>query len=296
MGVDRRGAPRGPRTPRSREPSRREWLAAGGSLLAGAALGSVGAGSWPRGARGAPLGGSVPGGQGGPPPARATELPLRPPGPLLELPPWRYGSRSAATDTVLMFRGDPTHTFYGTGPLPEQPRLHWTFQTESHQRQLRGETVTWAGTGWTGQAVKLGDYVLVGSVDCVLYALHARTGELVWRYRARGMFKSSPCLYENRLYVGNVDDFVRCIDLTSGQELWRHDTGNDCDSSPCVVDGRVYVAGEAGYAWCLDARTGQPLWRTFVGGTGPGTLPGSNGSETSPAVDGGELYTGTFDG
>ena len=186
--------------------------------------------------------------------------------------------------------------FYGTGPLPEKPRLHWRLQTEQYPTVIRGQPVIWAGTGWTGQAVKLGDYIFVGSVDRTLYALRASTGQVLWRYRAPGMFKSSLCVFENRLYIGNVDDFVRCIDAATGTELCRHNTTNDCDSSPCIVEGRLYIAGEAGYAWCLDARTGAPLWHTFVGGVGPGTLPGSNGSETSPAVDGGEFFTGTYDG
>lgn len=224
--------------------------------------------------------------------ADGTLLPAQP----LSLPPWSHGSHSAATNTVLMFRGNATHTFYGTGPIPDQPRLHWTFQTDSFSRPLRGENVTWAGTGWTGQAVRVGEYVFVGSVDRNLYALSAATGALQWRHHASGMFKSSPCIFENRLYVGNVDDYVRCLDLATGAELWRHNTTNDCDSSPCIVDGRLYIAGEAGYVWCLDPRTGTVLWQRFVGGVGPGTIPGSNGSETSPAVDQGELYTGTFDG
>src|SRR5688572_9491689 len=80
-----------------------------------------------------------------------------------ELDPWPYGRGSHATDTVLMFRGNPAHTFYGTGPLPETaPHILWRHRTASIPQTLRGKAIVWAGTGWTGTAAKLGDYVYVG--------------------------------------------------------------------------------------------------------------------------------------
>ena len=214
----------------------------------------------------------------------------------ITLPPWRYGRGSYADDTLLMFRGNPSHTFYGTGPIPEAPRLLWRFATASIRYRARGLNYHWAGTGWTGTAVKLGDFVFVGSPGGYVYALQAYTGKLVWKHKGGGMFKGSPCAYENRIYIGNTDNALRCIDAQTGRLVWRHDTGNDLDSSPCVVGGRLYVAGESGYVRCLDPRTGRLKWKTFVGGTGPGTKPGSNGSETSPAIHDGILYTATYDG
>lgn len=198
---------------------------------------------------------------------------------------------------MLMFRGNGAHTFYGTGPIPESaPKIAWRFRTATIRNSVRGKPVVWAGTGWTGTAVKLGGYVFVGSVGGYVYAFEADTGRLVWKLRGGGMFKGSLCLYENRLYIGNTDNLLRCIDAETGRTLWRHDTGKDLDSSPCVIDGKLYIAGENGYVRCLNPRTGKLLWKRFVGGIGPGTKLGSNGSETSPAVVDGELYTATYDG
>jgi outer membrane protein assembly factor BamB len=215
----------------------------------------------------------------------------------IKLPAWTYGDKSAATDTVLMFRGNAEHTFYGTGPIPDQtPKILWRYRTASIRNTVRGRPTVWSGTGWTGTAVKLGGYVYVGSVGGYVYAFEANTGRLVWRRRGGGMFKGSICAFENRLYIGNTDNLLRCIDAETGRVVWRHDTGRDLDSSPCVVGGRLYIAGENGYARCLDPRTGKLIWKCFVGGIGPGTLLGSNGSETSPAISGDLLYTATYDG
>ena len=48
----------------------------------------------------------------------------------LKLGPWKYGGGSYADDTVLMFRGNPAHTFYGTGPLPDGLTELWRFPEE----------------------------------------------------------------------------------------------------------------------------------------------------------------------
>ncbi len=214
-----------------------------------------------------------------------------------QLPKWAYGKNSVADDAMLMFRGNGAHTFYGTGPIPETaPAIAWKFRTARVESRLRGERIVWAGTGWTGTAVKLGNYVFVGSVGGYVYAFDAHGGRLIWKLKGRGMFKGSLCLYENRLYIGNTDNLLRCIDAETGRMLWRHDTGNDLDSSPCVINDRLYVAGENGYVRCLHPRTGELIWKRFVGGIGPGTKLGSNGSETSPAIADGELYTATYDG
>lgn len=213
-----------------------------------------------------------------------------------ELGPWRYGKGSFATDTLLMFRGNPAHTFYGTGPIPDAPRLHWKFRTAQLNNVVHGRPTTWAGTGWTGTASKLGDYVYVGSPGGYVYCFEAFSGRLVWAHRGNGMFKGSVCIYDNKVYMGNTDNLLRCLDAATGRRVWVFDTGKDLDSSPCVVDGRLYIAGENGYARAIDPLNGKQIWRTFLGGIGPGTLLGSNGSETSPAVADGDFYAATYDG
>ena len=235
-------------------------------------------------------------GQAAAQPAAEARVPTAPQR-VARLPAWRYGDSSVADDTLLMFRGNGPHTFYGTGPIPEKaPEIVWRFRTASYSTVNHGVPTLWSGTGWTGTAVKLGDYVYVGSVGGYVYAFEAMTGELIWQLASGGMFKGSCCAFENRLYIGNTDNLLRCIDAQTGRIVWTYDTGNDLDSSPCVIAGKLYVAGENGFVRCLDPRSGQLLWKTFVGGIGEGTLLGSNGSETSPAIADGELYGATYDG
>jgi outer membrane protein assembly factor BamB len=226
-------------------------------------------------------------------------LAMVPPAPqgVARLPSWPYGNSSTSRETVLMFRGDGSHTFGGTGPIPEAaPQIRWRYRTPRIDTTNHGLPMTWAGTGWTGSAVKLGDYVYVGSVAGEAYCFEAETGRLVWKIGSGGKYKSSFCAYQNRLYIGNTDNLLRCIDAQTGRLLWKHDTWNDLDSSPCVIGGRLYVAGENGHVRCMDPLTGDLIWKTFVGGLSEGSLLGSNGSETSPAIVDDELYGATYDG
>lgn len=213
------------------------------------------------------------------------------------LPAWPHGGTSTAKDAMLMFRGDPTHTFYGSGEIPgSKPEVLWKHRMEDFPSLYYGEPFVWKGTGWTGQAVAYAGHVWIGSQGRNLYCFEAKTGTLKWRYQASRQFKGSSCLWDNKLYIGNVDDWLRCFDAATGKVLWRLNTGYDLDSSPCVVDGRLYIAGENGNVRCLDPHTGEKHWKAFVGGINRGKKTGSYGSETSPAVVGDEVYAATYDG
>ncbi len=214
----------------------------------------------------------------------------------LDLPRWKYGKQSTSTETMLMFRGNPTHTFYGTGPLSENPKKIWEHEHRTFKTWLRGHRITWTGTGWTGQPARLGDYVFIGSTGQRVYAYEAETGKLRWELPGGRMYKGSMCIYENRLYMGNTDNYFRCVDAATGEVVWQMDTGTDCDSSPVVVDDKLYVAGESGNLHCMDPRTGKYHWVTYIGGFGKGTKGGSNGSETSPAIADGEVFVADYDG
>jgi len=214
----------------------------------------------------------------------------------LDLPEWSHGTTSSSTSTMLMFRGNPSHTFYGTGPIRDAPEEKWSQQLARFHTKLRGREKTWTGTGWSGQPVKIGKYVFVGGQGGYAYAFDAEDGTIRWRFKGDRMFKASFCAYQNRLYIGNTDNNYRCLDAKTGAEVWKLDMGTDCDSSGVVVDDKLYVAGESGFLRCLNPRTGEHHWKTDLGGTGKGTKPGSNGSETSPAIADGEVYAATYDG
>lgn len=210
-------------------------------------------------------------------------------------PVWDGRRDSVSPATMLMFRGNLRRNFHGTGPLASQLELKWKYKLGALEITRAGEgTRFWTGTGWTGQAVKWGQRIFVGGLDGKFYCWDAYSGKVIWTLKTQRMFKSSPCFYDERLFVGNVDNKFRCIDARTGKVIWHYDMRGDCDSSPVVADGILYAASESGFLHALDPRTGGHHFKLNMGGhKGPG---GSQGIESSPVIDGDELWVGTYDG
>lgn len=210
-------------------------------------------------------------------------------------PAWDGRRDSTSAATMLMFRGNLRRNFHGTGPLSANLELKWKYRLGALEIDRAGEgTRFWTGTGWTGQAVKWGRRVFVGGLDGKFYCWDAFSGKVIWTLKTQRMFKSSPCFYDERLFVGNVDNKFRCIDARTGKVLWHYDMRGDCDSSPVVADGILYAASESGFLHALDPRSGGHHFKMNLGGhKGPG---GSQGIESSPVIDGDELWVGTYDG
>lgn len=54
----------------------------------------------------------------------------------------------------ITFRGNPTRTYYGLGPVPKAPEILWRYPESGGmcgQSAVGGKAKTWCGTGWTGQ-------------------------------------------------------------------------------------------------------------------------------------------------
>jgi outer membrane protein assembly factor BamB len=152
------------------------------------------------------------------------------------------------------------------------------------------------GAGWSGFAVKSNLAVTTeehAGEDCVV-ALHAQTGELVWRTKlgrkhyhplGGGGPRATPTIADDRVYVQSSTGIVAAIDLSDGTLHWTVDllslakiTQSEAEAvvtwgrsgSPLVVDEMVIVpfggkSGESpGSLIALNRRDGTEKWR---GGT-----------------------------
>lgn len=172
--------------------------------------------------------------------------------------PW--GSVSGLT----MFRGNPTRTFYGTGPISDSPEVVWTYpdgQMCSESTNL-GETTVWCGMGWTGQpAVRERDdgttELIFGAYDSSVHFVDAETGEdtrppFVTGDLIKGSVSIDPDGYP-LVYTGSRDNELRIIALDGEEptELWSVHAeavdgtwNDDWDSNPLIIDDIMYVGGE----------------------------------------------------
>jgi outer membrane protein assembly factor BamB len=185
--------------------------------------------------------------------------------------PW--GSVSGIT----MFRGNPTRTFYGSGPVPATtPTIRWRFPEEPMcgQSPVGSQNKVWCGSGWTGQPVVWDrpdgtTEVIFGAYDKQIHFLDADTGEQTRPDFDMGdIIKGSVTLDPDGfplLYAGSRDPRFRIIGLDGDEphELWslhaRSVEGiwnDDWDSNAVVVDDVLYVGGENSWWFAIKLNRG----------------------------------------
>ena len=181
-------------------------------------------------------------------------------------------------DTVtglLTFRGNPTHSYFGTGPIPETPERLWRYPDSpmcSSSTDL-GTTSTWCGNGWTGQPViwERPDGVtemIFGAYDRRLHFVDTATGQATRASVLTGdIIKGTPTIDPDGyplVYFGSRDNFLRILALDQGDpvELWRAEANlavegrwnDDWDASPRIVNDIMFEGAENGffYIWKLN--------------------------------------------
>jgi alcohol dehydrogenase (cytochrome c) len=153
--------------------------------------------------------------------------------------------------------------------------------------------------------------------DGWVWALDAKTGKEIWRYKHAVPFDVSLCcgnvnrgvaVAKGKVFFVTANAHVLALDATSGQRVWDRTygdvrAGESATVAPLVVKNMVIVGssgGEFGVRGHLDAfdiDTGEHIWRCYMV-----PKPGEPGSETWPsdgeawARGGGNCWlTSTFD-
>ena len=176
--------------------------------------------------------------------------------------PW---SSLGAVDGLLTFRGNPTRTFHGAGPIPEDPEVLWERSIGCSNSPVGGVAKQWCGTGWTGQPAVFPSpndpeqfWVGIGGYNRQVNFFDPANGTDVYPTVATGdIIKGSITVDPDGfplVYTGSRDNFfhIAAIDGNEPRELWRLSSttdeptlwNNDWDSSAMVVGGYLFVGGE----------------------------------------------------
>jgi outer membrane protein assembly factor BamB len=171
-------------------------------------------------------------------------------------------------DGLITFRGNPTRSYYGKGPVPKAPEVLWRYPGSGGmcgESSVGDETKTWCGSGWTGEpAVFVRDgrtWVVFGAYDKDIHFLDAANGEeILGGFGMGDIIKGSVTQDPDGfplLYSGSRADFhVIAEDRPDGQpaDLWSMTASdvsptkwnNDWDSSPLVLGDHLFEGGENG--------------------------------------------------
>lgn len=166
---------------------------------------------------------------------------------------------------LLTFRGSPTRSFYGRGPVPAEPEVVWRYPETGglcRESTVGTETKVWCGTGWTGQpSIFRRDgrlWAVFGALDGAVHFLDAETGQpLLRKFQTDDIIKGSVTVDPDGfplVYTGSRDDHYRIIAFDEGtpRELWSlaadatspRKWNNDWDGAGLVIDDYLFIGGE----------------------------------------------------
>jgi len=211
-------------------------------------------------------------------------------------------------ERILDARSEPQNwlTYYGT----------YDGQRYSELDQITKETVKRLSPVWVFQAGSAGmqsgsstysneaspivveGVMYVSGPDGKCWALDAKTGEELWRYKHASPYDVSLCcgnvnrgvaVGHGKVYMATLNAHVVALDATTGEKVWDTTAGDvrageSRTAAPVLAKDMVIVGssgGEFGTRGCLDAfdaHTGERRWRRYMI-----PKPGEPGSETWPA-------------
>jgi outer membrane protein assembly factor BamB len=125
--------------------------------------------------------------------------------------------------------------------------------------------------------------VYFGADDGLLYAVHARSGRLLWSTDTGAEIQRSIIMRDDTLYVANADNTVYAVDPNAGEVVWRYrkppvEGFSATGYSDVLHTGTAVIAAFAdGTVSSLDAITGAQLWSAdlaaeVVSATGEGQI------------------------
>jgi PQQ-dependent dehydrogenase (methanol/ethanol family) len=156
--------------------------------------------------------------------------------------------------------------------------------------QLRWSFPTGTKRGLEATPIVVDGVMYTTSTWSVVYALDARSGELVWKWDPqvpREVGQKACCdvvnrgvaVYRGRVYSGTLDGRLVALDAKTGVPVWEVRTVDPkgaytITGAPRVLAGKVLIGnggaefGVRGYVSAYDAETGELVWRTY-------TVPGN---------------------
>lgn len=112
-------------------------------------------------------------------------------------------------------------------------------------------------------------HLFFGSSDSCFYSLDASSGQLLWKFKTKGMIHSRPTIEGNTVFVAGWDTYLYALDIKTGKEKWKFKTLDQpnvhlmegIQAAPLIKDGVVFIGARDAWFYAVDANTGKLLWK-----------------------------------
>lgn len=101
----------------------------------------------------------------------------------------------------------------------------------------------------------------IGSADRGLYALHARSGKILWRHDVKTKVYAPVALRGDDVIVGGFDGSVLTLNRRTPREISRTKVGGPIVSAPVVAGDHLVIGARDYLLYGLTAASGEVAWR-----------------------------------
>lgn len=144
--------------------------------------------------------------------------------------------------------------------------------------------------------------VFFGTENGDVFALDAKTGEVVWHITVPGEVLAAPAIDSNVVVVNTGSGLMYGLDANDGKQLWNYESEVPPLSlrgiaSPTVSNGGAIVGTASGKLAVAIVNTGQVVWeQTIAAPSGATELERIADIDSRVLVLGGLIYTISYDG
>jgi len=144
----------------------------------------------------------------------------------------------------------------------------------------------------------VGGAAYIGTEKGKVFGINIQTGAVVFQCQTANTnngIRTTPTVYNNKIYFGDWDGVFYAYDLSSGQKVWEYNTFSErlwtggppsISTFSVICNGNVFFAGRSCILYALNAETGVKQW-SFLEPAGNMWLLGG------PSISDSLLYLGT---
>jgi outer membrane protein assembly factor BamB len=202
---------------------------------------------------------------------------------------WKFKARGIIRSTGAAYKnsvvfGDTEASLYSLDIKTGKELLQYKVNGDT----MRNEDFGFDRRAITSSPVIVGNKIIVGARDGLLYCINADDGKSIWKLDYYITWVISTAAVKDSFVVTATSDgrYVNAVNLETGKEIWRCGTPLAVWSSPLIVNDKVYAGTFDGQLFCIDLKSGKRI-----------TQFKANGKILSSLVwDDNILYFGSDDG
>jgi eukaryotic-like serine/threonine-protein kinase len=138
----------------------------------------------------------------------------------------------------------------------------WSFSTKA-------ETLYEGGWDYfISSPVIWGKYIIKGSGDNHIYALHKKNGSIAWKYNSAAIVRSTPIVDKKRVFCGTMAGEIIALSLKRGKLIWKFKAKGskyfpkgEFLFKPLLSNNIIFAGSRDASFYAIDADKGTQIWK-----------------------------------